>query len=648
MNFNIPLNGGGLTKSTDAGASTAQANSAAQLQARVALARLPESVMRIQSQGTGSAGAFEVKVPINFTYNEKAQHQLARTSMASTAKPVLVEHITSAQRTVISPEQASKIAEAVTRLVPASAVASTNSIQATVNHVQGNQLSLRLGVQGNPSVNITLNQAVNLAQGDKVQLTLSQSSANTFTANLASSAPDSTVIGDSKLAANHALVQQFTRLQMATGLTISPQVLQGILDKAGVATLSAGQSAQITLSMRNNQLSVTTLNSQAIAQLALSKAGTNALPLLTNLQQAKTLPLLIPIESSHQQNLTNTTQSSAPVSQTIDTMSKNQIHEAILQLSRRLLNEIGSTREALNQLITTLSTSGNQTSPAMSALMRGFAQQLTQGFGAEESGALKGLAPTSTSDPNAKAPTVQALQALFSSPSLPINSQALTSPVTQSGFVSGLVAVLQMTFAGRAIRNQPHLGALADDTGSFLHKSMSQAGATGSAARVSQEFSRLDGQRQMLENIKTLLANHRQQKLINLENRIQGQDSFYYVLPVNSQSQAPPEVLLKREEQHTDADNSQDNSAKVWNFTMKLDIDELGKLLVKSKVTATSLNLNLYTSSDVLLAKVQETLPILLKRLSALGLTIEHSSCQRGKIPETLSDNPYQLFETHA
>ncbi|MCW8106955.1 flagellar hook-length control protein FliK [Alteromonas ponticola] len=648
MNFKFPLDSSGLTKTPDSGAANTLTNHAARVQGKVTLARLPENVLRIQPQSAANSDDLHFKTPSSFSFNDKAQHQLARNSNFLDTKPVLAEYTTSTKRVVVSPEQASKIAQAVSKALPANASVTAGPIQATVVHAPGSQLSLKLALPGSPIVNIALNQPVVVTQGDKIQLSLIANSATDLRININTGPPNNTFIAEMKLTPNHILAQQFTKLQLTTGVSISPHVLQTILDSAGLSSVKLGDAAAVSLSLKNQQLAVTTQHTQAIAQLTLTKEVVRSLPVLTSLDVVKSLPQLVPLEQTAVKSSLSNSPSTGHLSARLESAGKMQLHDTIMQLSRRLLNETGSTREALTQLITTLNSSPKTTSSDTVALMRGLSHQLTQGLVAEESIGLKNIQGVASSESTVKPPMVQALLTLFSSPALPVTSQSIISPITQSNFVNGLVAVLQMTFAGRAIRNQPHLATLADDPRSFLHKSMTNLGATGSPSKSSQEFSRFDGHRQILDSIKTLLANHRQQKLTNLDNRIQGQESFYYVLPVNSQSQAPPEVLLKREEQQPDAQNTNDNTDKVWNFTMKLDIDELGKLLVKSKVSPTSLNLNLYASSDALLEKVQDTLPALLKRFSALGLTIEQSSCQRGKIPDTLSDNPYQLFETRA
>ena len=81
---------------------------------------------------------------------------------------------------------------------------------------------------------------------------------------------------------------------------------------------------------------------------------------------------------------------------------------------------------------------------------------------------------------------------------------------------------------------------------------------------------------------------------------------------------------------------------------MKLSVGDAGELLAKTKINNDTIELRIYTSSDALLTSVIDTLPYLLRRLESQGLTVEHHSCQRGKIPKTMKDMPYQLFEALA
>ena len=49
--------------------------------------------------------------------------------------------------------------------------------------------------------------------------------------------------------------------------------------------------------------------------------------------------------------------------------------------------------------------------------------------------------------------------------------------------------------------------------------------------RQVREFAQLDSQQNLLKQLKGLLAGHQSAKLGNMEQTLQGNDSFYYVLP---------------------------------------------------------------------------------------------------------------------
>lgn len=222
----------------------------------------------------------------------------------------------------------------------------------------------------------------------------------------------------------------------------------------------------------------------------------------------------------------------------------------------------------------------------------------------------------------------------------------LTSPVASSNFVQGLVALVQLALAGRAIQRQPSLKSLLDMPDSFVAKTLSNVGATATPSKVGQELNQLDNRQQLLTHLKTLLASHQQTKIANAESRIQGQDSFYYAFPSISQNQLPTELLIQREHEKSHQEQEQRSQRSLWNVTMKLDIGSSGEVLAKSKINDTTITLDLYASNDTILQRLGDTLPYLTRRLSSLGLTIEQSSFQKGHIPKTLSTRPHQIFET--
>ena len=240
----------------------------------------------------------------------------------------------------------------------------------------------------------------------------------------------------------------------------------------------------------------------------------------------------------------------------------------------------------------------------------------------------------------------QRLQQLISTQALVTTPLSLTSPANSSNFIQGLVALVQLALAGRAMQRQPSLKTQIDAPDSVVSKTLANMGVTSQPSRVSQDINQLDGRQQLLAQLKTLLSSHQQNKIANVDSRIQGQDSFYYILPSLSQHYSPPELLIKREQGGPNHKSAQAGQRSLWNITMKLDIGDSGQVLAKSKIDKNTITLDLYASSDEVLKRISDTLPYLKRRLTSLGLTVESTSLQRGHIPETLNSRPHQIFET--
>lgn len=240
----------------------------------------------------------------------------------------------------------------------------------------------------------------------------------------------------------------------------------------------------------------------------------------------------------------------------------------------------------------------------------------------------------------------QKLQSLILTPALLTTPTSLTTPIATSNFVQGLVVLLQLSLAGRALQRQPGLKGLVDAPDSILTKTLSVAGSKATPSRVAQDISALDNRFNLIANLKTLLSNHQQAKVGSIDSRLQGQDTFYYILPSFSQHTAPPELLVQRDPKHKDHADTKKQGQALWNVTMKLDIGETGKVLAKSKIDLDTITLDLYASNSTLLARVADTLPYLEKRLTELGLNVAKTSFQTGVIPTSLNSRPHQIFET--
>ncbi|MBQ4828649.1 flagellar hook-length control protein FliK [Alteromonas sp. MMG017] len=253
---------------------------------------------------------------------------------------------------------------------------------------------------------------------------------------------------------------------------------------------------------------------------------------------------------------------------------------------------------------------------------------------------------TQATQNNTDASLASRIHALVNSPAIAVTPLTLTSPIAASNFVQGLVALLQLSLAGRALSRQPSLKAQIDSPDSIISKTITNTSATAPSSRVAQDVANLDSRTNLLANLKTLLANHQHSKVAQAETRVQGQDSFFYAIPSVSQHYAPAELLVQREPDRQHEKEGKDGDRRLWNVTMKLDIGDAGQLLAKSKIDTDTITIDLYTSNETVLTRVADTLPFLERRLADLGLNVEKMSFQRGHIPETLNKRPHQIFET--
>ncbi len=247
---------------------------------------------------------------------------------------------------------------------------------------------------------------------------------------------------------------------------------------------------------------------------------------------------------------------------------------------------------------------------------------------------------------NTDASLASRIHALVNSPAIAVTPLTLTSPIAASNFVQGLVALLQLSLAGRALLRQPSLKAQIDSPDSIISKTITNTSGSAPSSRVAQDVANLDSRTNLLANLKTLLANHQHSKVAQAETRVQGQDNFFYALPSVSQHYAPAELLVQREPDRQHEKEGKAGDRRLWNVTMKLDIGDAGQLLAKSKIDTDTITIDLYTSNETVLTRVADTLPFLERRLADLGLNIEKMSFQRGHIPETLNKRPHQIFET--
>jgi hypothetical protein len=250
--------------------------------------------------------------------------------------------------------------------------------------------------------------------------------------------------------------------------------------------------------------------------------------------------------------------------------------------------------------------------------------------------------------PQGKEQDVNQIKQLLTTPALNLSALQMINPTSSQGFMSGLITVLQMSLSARLTRNQPsHTERITAKLNNVLGAiSKTKSGIT---AKAMGEISQLEQKHQLIKEIGRLFSEHQTNKLINAEQMIQGQDTFYYNLPSALGGTIHDiELLIKREHNNEENASAEQQNIKTWQLTMKLGVGELGELLTKAKLRSNTLEINFYASNETVKIQVMNYLPLLRRKLDSLGIELNKSHCQLGKIPDTLQQRPYNMFQAKA
>lgn len=241
----------------------------------------------------------------------------------------------------------------------------------------------------------------------------------------------------------------------------------------------------------------------------------------------------------------------------------------------------------------------------------------------------------------------QNIKQLLTAPILNLSSTQLTTPAASPGLFSGLITMLQISLSARLAKGQTQRTELVAET---LNKVISASGKTGSTTpRGLQEFSQLEQKHQLIRDIVRLMSGHQASKLSSAEQLVQGQETFYYNLPsIMGGTMKDVELLIKRESDQQEGEDKEQAENKTWQLTMKLSVGEMGELLTKAKLRPDNIDINFYASNDEVKIQVMNYLPLLRRKLDSLGITVNKSECQLGKIPDSLAQRPYHVFQTQA
>jgi len=312
------------------------------------------------------------------------------------------------------------------------------------------------------------------------------------------------------------------------------------------------------------------------------------------------------------------------------------------------------TNKNISRLLESISQLGKQILPKTGSQTQGFNDVLgalndTQGLSNELQALLtsvKETLPKTDGQPAlTDANTIRQLIAAQFNPS-PIS--AITNNA-QSGFLSGLVTLLQVSLASRLQKQSNENASKEQQSMPDLLKKLIPNVSPAQSSRFSQEFSQFDTKHTLSAEVSKLLANHQQHKLKSADISIQNQDSLFYSLPnLFSKAGQDIELLIKREnhQEHQQA-QSQERQTR-WVLNMKFSIGEHGEMLAKTSLQENDIDLQIYTSNEYLRDLVLKKLPFLTERLNQLGINLINKTCQLGKIPATLDTAHYRVFETNA
>jgi hypothetical protein len=439
-----------------------------------------------------------------------------------------------------------------------------------------------------------------------------------------------------------------TKLSGPIGLQINPQ------GKGSLVALSTQPSAEITAS-KTNIASLSTL--LQTLDIPLSKAVIRHLgALLTTPGHGAQNPAVVVGQTGHSGvtpgnakiaasqaiPLASATENVTPVSQhkddivrapqmsdTVKTQALGVLHSLLRVVQARA--ELPS--DSLNRILGALADPQLANEPSIKQLSEQLGQQVKQGL------------------PQGKEQDASQIRQLLTQPTLSLNPLQILTPGPGQGLLGGLIALVQLSLASRLARSQPSQTQRLADALSPLAASESSGPAkspNGVSPKGLSEFAQVEQKHQLLKEISRLFAGHQTSKLGNAEQLLQGQDTFYYTLPsAFGDSLRDIELLVRREHQNKEEQAQGDETKnRQWHLTMKLSVGELGELLTKAKLKQDNLEIDFYTSNEATRNQVLNYLPLLKKRLTALGIDVAKSTCQLGKIPPSLQQKPYHLVQT--
>lgn len=216
---------------------------------------------------------------------------------------------------------------------------------------------------------------------------------------------------------------------------------------------------------------------------------------------------------------------------------------------------------------------------------------------------------------------------------LPAQLQALLQfnplqNVTMPQTAAGTLAVAIQLLLGRLGQTLPQ-----NDKGPNKDHKLKEFVAQLDHNQSSQLLKQLSGQSSSMQHAQ--LATLEQQSKDPLQQ-------IFLTLPIQNQQLSDfCQIAISQQEEEQEKGKGK---SVAWQLSMKFDLKQLGQLLAISKLSGSSLSLQLYTDTSMLKLLAEKYLPLLKDRCKAQGIDVKEAHCQLGKIPDTLMPKTTSLL----
>ena len=148
---------------------------------------------------------------------------------------------------------------------------------------------------------------------------------------------------------------------------------------------------------------------------------------------------------------------------------------------------------------------------------------------------------------------------------------------------------------------------------------------------------------QLLKQLSSQSSSMQHAQLSTLEQQSKDpMQQVFLTLPIQNQQVSDfCQIAITQQEEEQEKGKGQ---SVAWQLSMKFDLKQLGQLLAISKLSGSSLSLQLYTDTTMLKLLAEKYLPLLKDRCKAQGIDVKEAHCQLGKIPDSLMPKTTSLL----